>query len=43
MAGLRFNTEFNSLGVWFNVIVFVVVVVVVFRVKKPASTWLERC
>ena len=22
MAGLRFNTEFNSLGVWFNVIVF---------------------
>ena len=22
MAGLRFNTEFNSRGVWFNVIVF---------------------
>ena len=22
MADLRFNTEFNSLGVWFNVIVF---------------------
>ena len=42
MAGLRFNTEFNSLGVWFNVIVFFVVVVVVFRVKEPASTWLER-
>ena len=22
MTGLRFNTEFNSRGVWFNVIVF---------------------
>ena len=34
MAALRFNTEFNSRGVWFNVIVFLLLLLLFSELKN---------